>query len=199
MAALGDAVSVMRLRREVTRLRAAQYEQAAEAVHGLRRANATLRRGQEALAARLKERDDLVERLRSEYAALEDRSRQASQALGREQRMQLFQQLRPLLVQLPTLAAALEQGAEVPAQSVIDVLGPLGELADDLGLERIGQAGEVVGYEPTRHQVVGAGGPAPGPGDRVRVRYVGYLMDGDVVCKAEVTALPVPEAASRPR
>lgn len=193
--ALGDAVNVLRLRREVMRLRAARYQQAIESVEGLRRANATLRRAQESLAGQLDERDALIDRLRGEYGALEDRSLRESQILGREQREHLFEQLRPLLVQMPTLVAALEQGADVPAQSVLALLAPLEELVDDLGLERIGQASEVIGYDPTRHQPAGMGGESLSPGDQVRVRYVGYLLDGDVVCKAEVTAIHMPEAA----
>lgn len=185
--ALRDGLAARRLRVEVTREKARSYNVCAETVHGLRRALDTQQRAQDDLRRELAARDEQIEGLRAEYAVLEGRLHSAGAESARTGRLALFRDLQPVLVQLPTMRAAVEQGADLAAADVLDMLAPLDQLVVDLGFECIGEAGEETPFDPHLHRVVGREAGDIADGDPVRVRYVGYRLDGEIVAKAEVT------------
>lgn len=186
---LGDWLAALRLRREVTRWRARSYEDCVETVQGLRRAMETQRRVQGDLRQQLAVRDVQAANLRAEYAALQNHLASAESATAKTERLALFRQLQPVLVQLPTMRAAVESGADLTARDVLELLAPLDQLVEDLGLACIGEAGQETTYDPRLHRAVGRGAGSTQPGDRVGVRYVGFGLDGEVIAKAEVTRL----------
>jgi molecular chaperone GrpE (heat shock protein) len=163
------------------------YDLLEDNARGLRRALETQERVGEDLRAQLEERDTRIEKLRGEYAALQERQAQRGEESAHAERLALFKRLRPIATQLPTLRAAINDGADITAHDVIDLLSPLDQTLHDLGFEVIGEAGAQVSYDPQRHKAVGREAHSVAPGDTVRVRYVGYLYDDKVVCKAEVT------------
>lgn len=196
--AAGDRLAVWRLRRAVQSWKARSYDDCAETVAGLRRALATQQRAQQDLVEQLAARAEEAARLRAEYAALQARAAQSDAARSEAERLALFRGLQPVLVQLPTLRAAVERGADVSARDVLEVLSPLGEFASDLGVECIGEAGQETRYEPRLHRAVGRGAARVAAGDAVRVRYVGFRLGDEVLAKAEVTALSGADRAGDP-
>lgn len=182
-----DWLTSIRLRREINRLKAQNFDLLADNVRGLRRVLDTNQRVQQDLFTQIKERDAQIARLRQEYTALEERLARTAEETAQAERLALFRRLQPIVTQLPAMQAAVAQGADISTRDVLDLLAPLDEMLRDLGFEVIGQAGEEVNYDPQRHNPVGRGARSVTPDDRVRVRYVGYLYQGRVICKAQVT------------
>jgi molecular chaperone GrpE (heat shock protein) len=193
---LRDRLAIFRLQRQVTRLKLRHFDHLAEAVVGLRRALETQRRAMDDLGVRLDEREAQIARLRDEYAALEARQSEQTTALLRDERISLFRQIQPLAIQLPTLWAALRAGADLSSHDVLEVVHPLEEALSRLGFEPIGDAGAEVPYDAQRHKLVGRGARAAGGDAVVRVRYVGYTYQGEVLCRAEVILAPQEESIS---
>ncbi len=178
---------VLRLRVQVTRLKAREYDRVAGEIQGLQRALETQQRVQEDLYRQIDERDAQIAKLREEYAALRQRGTEAGAVQSDAARLEMFRRLQPVMTQLPTLRRAVEEGAAIGARDVLDLLAPLDEMLADLGFEPIGQAGAELEFDPTRHHPVGSRAREVTPGSRVRVRYVGYMYNGAVLAKAEVT------------
>lgn len=184
-----DALAITRLELELGYLKLADYDRLARAQRGLRNVISTLERNVDDLSARLEEREKRVEKLQAEYKALQVRESSDVKASTDGERLALFKKLEPLATQLPTLHQSIKEGAEVSAGDVLELLAPLDELLSDLGFTAIGKAGAKLTFDPTRHRAVGKGARSVELGDPVRVRYVGYLYEGEVVVKAHVTAI----------
>jgi len=184
---LRDRFAVLRLRQQIVRVKAQKYDLLAENAVGLRRALETQKRQVEELQRQLDESEQEIQRLRAEYVSLETRQSLAGSVSVRDERLAMFRNLQAMLTQLPTMQVAIEEGADIRAQDVLDLLRPLDQLLVDLGFERIGEAGKEVAFDPTRHKAVGRGAQSVIPADQVRIRFVGYIFDGEVACKAEVT------------
>lgn len=188
-----DRVAIVVMRFEVARLKVQNYDRLVETVHGLRRALDTQRRALDDLHKRLDKKEAQIKKLQREYAALQQLRSQTEGASAVAGRLDVFRRLQSLAVQLPTLRAAIGGGADLTARDVLDVLAPFDEMLRDFGFEPIGEAGLQVPYDPTRHRPVGKGARSVTPADFVRVRYVGYLYEGQVVCKAEVVLIEQPQ------
>jgi molecular chaperone GrpE (heat shock protein) len=190
LAALADdTLAIARLQVEVGFLKLADYDRLSGTLDGLRNTISTLYRNMDDMAAQLNERDLRITKLQEEYNALQARKAGETQASTKDERLALFKKLAPLATQLPALRRAVEDGEDVSAADVLALLGPLDEALADMGFEPIGAAGEEVTFDPTHHRAVGKGARSVEPGDPVRVRYVGYLHEGNVVVKAHVTAV----------
>jgi molecular chaperone GrpE (heat shock protein) len=175
---------VLTLRRRVMRAKAQQYEELAENVRGLRRALQTGTRALEDAHAQIAAYEAQIARMRGEYSALEQRLEDARGGSAQDVHLELFGRLQAVVTQIPTVRAAVEDGAQISARDVLVLLAPLDDALRDLGFETIGVPGADVPYDPRLHRVVGAGEAAPG--EPVQVRYVGYTHRGSVVCKAQV-------------
>jgi molecular chaperone GrpE (heat shock protein) len=184
-----DWLTVAALRWEVARLKLLNYDTLVDNLRGLRRVIQTLERSVGELNQQIDARNAQIESLRTEYATLKERAERAEAASARNERQALFARLQPIATQLPTLRAAVAQGGAVSAKDVLGLLTPLDDMLRDLGYQPIGEAGAELEYDPTRHRAVGRGARSVEPGARVRVRYVGYLHEGRVACKAEVTSI----------
>lgn len=191
-----DRLVVLRLRFEIACLKATNYDQLADTVQALRRALQTQERVQDDLRRQLEARNAQIEKLRDEYAALEIRRSKEGATTTRSAHLAVFKQLQPILTQLPALRLAIEEGAEVTIRDVLELLSPLDEMMGDMGFEAVGEAGAHVRYDPRLHRAVGRGARSVTPDDLVRVRYIGYLYDGEVVCKAEVNRVEQHEAVA---
>lgn len=184
-----DRLAIRRLRQEIVRIKARNYDLLAENVVGLRRAIDTQKRQVDELERQLVERDTQIVQLRQEYASLGARQSSSESTSQKDARLDIFRRLQGIATHLPTMRAALQEGADLRAQDVMDVLRPLDQMLADLGFEMIGEAGHETVYDPTRHRAVGQGAANISAQDPVRVRYVGYLYGGEVICKAEVTPI----------
>ena len=194
--ALRDRLAILRLRQEVNRLRLAHYDRLVDSVRGLRRVIETQKRAIEDLHRQLEARDASIEKLRAEYAALQARRGESRSDIIRAERLAVFRRMQEVVTQLPTLRAAVEEGADLSARDVLGLLAPLEQVWRDLGFEVIGEAGQIVPYDPKLHRPVGREARSVNPDDAVRVRYVGYTYNGEIVCKAEVTRVEQEERVS---
>lgn len=185
-------VAIVVMRFEISRLRLQNYDRLVDTVHGLRRALDTQNRALDDLHQQLDDREGQIKKLQNEYVALQQFHSQGEGASLVADRLDVFKRLQSIAVQLPTLRAAVDDGAGLAARDVLDLLAPFDEMLRDFGFERIGQAGAQAPYDPTRHRPVGRGARSVESGDMVRIRYVGYLYEGQVVCKAEVTGVVQP-------
>jgi molecular chaperone GrpE (heat shock protein) len=188
-----DRLAIVVMRLEISRLKLQDYDRLAETVHGLRRALDTQKRSLDDVHQQLDEKEGQIKKLQNEYVTLQQLQSQSEGASLAADRLDVFKRLQSIAVQLPTLRAAIDDGAGVAARDVLDLLAPFDEMLRDFGFEPIGEAGAQTPFDPTRHRPVGRGAHSVTPDDMVRVRYVGYLYNGQVLCKAEVTHIGQPE------
>ena len=87
------------------------------------------------------------------------------------------------LLQWPTAVSAIAQNPDLPAQRIIKLLNPLDKLLQSWGVEKIGQVGEEVSYNPQQHQLLSGNVE---PNSTVRVRYVGYRQGEKLLYRAKV-------------
>ncbi len=187
-------IQIALLRRRINHLKLLNYDLLAETVQGLRRVVETQERALDDLYRQLDARGAQIKQLQAEYAALAGRQTASNGSASEVERLNWFKRLQSVAVQLPTLRAALSEGAALTVQDVLALVAPFDEALRDLGFEAIGDAGSSVAFDPTRHHAVGRGAKAVVPGDLVRVRYIGYVYEGKVLCKAEVTRVQEQEA-----
>ena len=186
---VNDKIAVFQLRRMIIIARLRHYDLLVENVRGLKHALNTHKRTAEDLRKQLKSRDEQIKELRKEYAALEKRKAGEGVASTQSEQMRMFKQLQPVITQLPTVRAALDNGSDISARDVVDLLAPLDELLADSGFEMIGAAGDETSFDPTLHKAVGKGARSVETDEAVRVRYVGYRYQGDIMAKAQVTRI----------
>jgi len=121
--------------------------------------------------------NELIELFSSETAIKQEES-------SREQfQRESLEIIESWLLQWPTVVSAISQNPDIPAQRVIKLLNPLEKLLDAWEVERIGQVGETLGYNPQQHQLLSGNAE---PNDPVRVRYVGYRHQDKLLYRAKV-------------
>lgn len=95
-----------------------------------------------------------------------------------------LQTLESMLIQLPTVLHAVQQNPDIPASRLVPLLRPLDKLLEEWGIVAIAPVGSEVPYDPQHHQLMD--GMAQ-PGDRVRVRYTGYVQGDRLLYRAKVS------------
>ncbi len=119
----------------------------------------------------------------AEYQRLQAQLHSQQQVLEQQFRAQTLQALESLLLQWPTAAHAARQNPQLPAKNLLPVLRPLEQLLTDWGVEPIGEVGTEVAFDPQQHQAE----THCVPGERVRVRYVGYRQGETLLYRARVS------------
>ncbi len=92
--------------------------------------------------------------------------------------------LEPWLRQWPTAVAAAQRQPDLPAIRLLPLTHPWQELLQHWGVTAIGEVGAELPYDPQIHQ------PLQGhitPGQRVRVRYLGYRQGDRLLYRAQVS------------
>jgi hypothetical protein len=117
------------------------------------------------------------ERLRRSVAQREERAQGVMQqaALAR---------LETWMVQWPTVTHAVEKNPELPASRLVPLVKPVAALLEDWGVVAIAAVGAEVPYDPQCHELMGG---MVQPGERVRVRYVGYRQGDRLLHRAKVS------------
>lgn len=128
--------------------------------------------------------DTGVDDLKREYDRLQQQLSQQRQTLLHEFQQDSVRILESLLLQLPTAAYAAQQKPDAPAVKLLPLLRPLDQLLQHWGIEPIGAVGSEIAYDPQQHQLMDG---AAEPGDRVRVRYVGYRQGTALLYRAKVS------------
>jgi len=191
---ISGRIRVVQLRSQIRDHKARDYDRVASNVVGLRRALDTQERVVEDLHEQLADKDTHIQKLRNEYNDLKSKGAADATELKKSERLAWFKHMQSALTQLPTIrAAVVQEGADIPARDVLDIVAPLETSLSEMGFEKIGEAGSIVQFDPKRHKAVGRGARDIAPDDDVRVRYVGYLHEGEVLTKAEVTRIEQPE------
>lgn len=132
-----------------------------------------------------------IEALKQEYQNLQQQlERQQANLLQEFQRSSL-EAIESWLLQWPTAAAAAEQNPQLPALRLLPLTKPLSELLKQWGVEAIASVGEETVYDPQWHQLME--GTAE-PGERVKVRYIGYRQGEKLLYRAKVSPVPTNEA-----
>jgi hypothetical protein len=126
-----------------------------------------------------------LEALRAECEALRQQLAGSAEQAAADQKRAHFHTLANLLVQLPSLRRAAEGGADIRVRDVLPLFAPLDAAVREMGAESIGTVGEDVPYDPRLHQPAGEKAPPP-PGERVRVKFVGYRMGEEILRRAQV-------------
>ncbi|MBF2028338.1 MAG: helix-turn-helix transcriptional regulator [Oscillatoriales cyanobacterium C42_A2020_001] len=125
-----------------------------------------------------------VAALRQEYDRLLAKLEQQKQELWQEFQQSSWQTLESLLLQLPTAAYAAQQNPNAPAVKLLPLLRPIDVLLQQWGIEAIASVGSEVAYDPQQHQLMEGNAT---PGDRVRVRYIGYRQGEKLLYRAKVS------------
>jgi len=134
----------------------------------------------------LRERDELIVRLKREYEASRRENKSGQEQAAADALEVLAGRHAPLLSQLDTMRYMHEQGKELRAGDLLKLLSKLQQAWRELGLEAVGQAGEKVDYDASVHQRLSGGDVSPG--GKVRVSFVGYRFGSKMLTKAMVNA-----------
>lgn len=173
------------LRCQVSYFKAKDYDRLAENLSGLREALETIKRSSEDMSLQLSARDNTILRLQTEYQQLREDIAAQKAADKDAILLDLFSRVRLTLVQAPSLRLAVRSGKAVTAQDILDVYALVEQVFTEVGFEKIGDAGDIVEFDPQLYAIAGPAAQSISPGDKVRIRYVGYRYNGRIVCKAE--------------
>ena len=125
-----------------------------------------------------------VNALRREYERLQQRLAQQEDDLRQQLQRDAIAMIESWLLQWPTAAHAVQQNGNLPASRLLPLTQPLQALLQSWNVVPIGTVGEEVAFDPQMHQPMGA---SPEPGQRVRIRYVGYLHGDRLLHRAKVS------------
>ena len=95
-----------------------------------------------------------------------------------------LQTLESYLIQFPTLVAAIEKNPDLPAKRIISIMKPLEKLLKKWNVKPLETVGEEVSYNPQIHQLMEG---LAKTGDKVKIRYVGYLQGEKILYRAKVS------------
>ncbi len=98
-------------------------------------------------------------------------------------RVQALQVLEPWLLQWSGAVYAAQQNPLAPAVKLVPLMRPVEMLVESWGLGAIGSVGEVVDFDPLRHEGMEDG---IGAGDRVKVVACGYSRGDRLLYRARV-------------
>ncbi|ACK69444.1 transcriptional regulator, XRE family [Gloeothece citriformis PCC 7424] len=126
------------------------------------------------------------ESLTQEFQRLQQEMAQQKETLKEDFQQTSLQTLESWLVQWPTAAVSAQKNPKLPALKLLPLLKPMAMLLKQWGVEAIASVGELVPYDPHYHQLIQ--GEAQ-PGERVRVRYVGYRQGDKLLYRAKVSPI----------
>ncbi len=124
------------------------------------------------------------ESLKQDYEQLQIQHQQEKDRLKQEFQDATLQTLESLLIQLPTVTAAIQQTPEFPSVKLLPLFRPIPQLLKDWQIEAIGSVGAEVAYNPQDHQLLEGEAEI---GDRVRVHYIGYKQNDRLLYRAKVS------------
>lgn len=143
------------------------------------------------LRLELAERDEMIARLRAEAAVAHREQAEVTAEALRKAEGRLLADLAGPVAQLLTQAHLVHVAHQpVRAADVLSVASRLIAALQDRGLEIVGGIGEVVPYDPERHQLLGSGDIAPAPGEAAVIRFVGLAHGGCTIHRVAVEPIP---------
>ncbi|MEI1375018.1 nucleotide exchange factor GrpE [Nostoc sp. UHCC 0926] len=125
--------------------------------------------------------------LRTEYDRSQQQIEQQQEILLQELQQSSLQLLESLLLQWPTAAQKAQENPQLAAVKILPLVQkPLEKLLQAWGVEAIAPVGAELPYDPQLHQLMD--GTAQ-PGEKVKVRYTGYLQGEKLLYRAKVSAV----------
>ncbi|HBB32023.1 MAG TPA: hypothetical protein DDZ80_02695 [Cyanobacteria bacterium UBA8803] len=124
--------------------------------------------------------------IEQEYRQLQQQLEQQRETLMQEFQQASLQVLESWMVQWPTAARAARENEQLPAVKLLPLIKPVEQLLQQWGIEAIASVGEELPYDPQWHQLMS--GTAQ-PGNKVRVRYIGYRQGDKLLYRAKVSPL----------
>jgi DNA-binding Xre family transcriptional regulator len=97
-----------------------------------------------------------------------------------------LQTLESWLIQWSAAANAVRNNPDLPASRLLPLMKPIEQLLQEWGVEAIAAVGEEIDYNPQWHQLMQG---VAQPGQKVRVRYAGYLHRGKLLHRAQVSII----------
>lgn len=125
-----------------------------------------------------------IESLKQEYERLRKEIEVQKQNLDKQFQQNSIQQLESWLLQWPAAAAAAKKNSQLSGAKLLPLVKPVEKLLEKWGVEAIGEIGEELDYDPQFHQLIEGNA---NPGDRVKVRYLGYLHRDKLLYRAKVS------------
>ena len=124
--------------------------------------------------------------LQKEYKYLQQKLETQKQELRSQFERETIQQLKSLLLQLPSAAHAAQNNPSMLAKNILPLLRPIDALLQKWGISVIGSVGAEVSYDPQKHQLM-EGSNEIDDGDIAIVRYVGYMQGEKLLYRARVS------------
>jgi molecular chaperone GrpE (heat shock protein) len=122
--------------------------------------------------------------LKAEYDRLKQHVDQQRQQVAADQIQAALHTLESWMLQWPTATKAAQSNPEIPASRLIPLVRPIEALLEQWGVRAIATVGDEIPYDPSQHQLMSG---SVSPGDRVRVRYVGYRLNDKLLHRAKVS------------
>ncbi|MEH2054870.1 MAG: nucleotide exchange factor GrpE [Nostoc sp.] len=123
--------------------------------------------------------------LRTEYQRSQLQLEQQREILLQEFQQSTLQLLESLLLQWPTAAQKAQENPQLAAIKIVPLVQkPLEKLLQAWGVEAIAPVGAELPYNPQLHQLMD--GTAQ-PGEKVKIRYTGYLQGEKLLYRAKVS------------
>jgi molecular chaperone GrpE (heat shock protein) len=125
-----------------------------------------------------------IKALQQEYERLQRRMESQQVEVRQAVQQDAIALIETWLISWPTFVKAVQQDAAFPASRLLPLVKPLEKLLQSWDITPIGAVGEEVTYDPQLHQPMSG---APQPGDRVKIRYVGYRQGDKLLHRAKVS------------
>jgi molecular chaperone GrpE (heat shock protein) len=139
-----------------------------------------------ALETDLRQRDERIAQMKSEYDSLQAAKDRAEVAAGESRLERLFRSLSGPLANLTTLCALADAGQQLELGDLVGLIRSLEKELARAGLEPIGRVGQEAPFDVATHQRMSGG--AVRPGAPVTVQLPGYRLGDKILLKAMVSA-----------
>jgi DNA-binding Xre family transcriptional regulator len=121
-----------------------------------------------------------------EYKRLQSQLESQKEVLIAEFHQSSLQIIESWLLQWGTVAYAVKQNPQIPAERLLKLVQPIEQLIRSWGIEAIAEVGTELPYDPQYHQLMDG---AAKPGDLVKVRYTGYKQRDKLLYRAKVSPI----------
>ncbi|MBD6619916.1 nucleotide exchange factor GrpE [Komarekiella sp. 'clone 1'] len=156
--------------------------------HGLNQSYPLTARAKPKLSANSTSKE--IADLKREYQRSQLQLEEQRELLLQEFQQSSLQLLESLLLQWPTAAQKAQENPQLAAIKIVPLVQkPLEKLLQAWGVEAIASVGAEIPYDPQLHQLFEGNAQ---PGERVKVRYTGYLQGDKLLYRAKVS--PVRES-----
>lgn len=122
--------------------------------------------------------------LKQEYQRLQAQLQGQRQELLQEFQQSSLQAIESWLLQWPTAAQKARENPQLAAVKLLPLVRPIEQLLQQWGVEAIAPVGAELPYDPQLHQLLEGNAQ---PGEKVKVRYIGYRQGEKLLYRAKVS------------